>query len=200
MRNPRIPRAGVVLALGFVLATAGCGVAIQTSAQPITVPHQLFKTPTIPPIPHHSKPIDVYFLTRGHLIASTRYVEQGRISLEQQLQDALNELSAGPTTSELRSGLSTAMNEFPPAQLTLAGNVRHGVASVYLDSSFGLLDATELFDAGGQIVYTLTQFPQVQGVSLFFGGLREAFLGGGRIRYTGTVHRGDYQSIHPLAT
>ncbi len=190
----------MLCALGIVLATAGCGVAIQTSAQPIAVPGALFHTPSLPEPPHHGRAVDVYFLTRGHLAASTRYVPAAKLSLDALLQDTLNALTLGPTTSELRSGISTAMSEFPRSTLVLTGKVERGVASVDLDSTFGQLDATELFDADAQIVYTLTQFPQVTSVNFLFGGVRQAFLARGQVRYNASVGRPDYRSIAPLAS
>ncbi len=124
----------------------------------------------------------------------------GKVALDHFLQNTLNALTLGPTTSELRSGISTAMSEFPRSQVTLTGNVVDGVASVSLDSSFASLDATELFEADGQIVYTLTQFPQVTSVNFLFGGVREAFLARGKVNYSTSVGRPDYLSIRPLAT
>lgn len=197
----RIYRRIVVLcALGIVLVTAGCGVAIQTSAQQIAVPRDLFHTPSQPELPHHGRPVDVYFLTRGHLVASTRYVPAGKLSLDQLLQDTMNALALGPTTSEFKSGVSTAMSEFPRPSLILTGNVQHSVASVDLDSTFGQLDAAELFEADAQIVYTLTQFPQVTSVNFLFGGVREAFLQRGQVHYNASVGRPDYKTIAPLAS
>ncbi|MGA8297234.1 MAG: GerMN domain-containing protein [Acidimicrobiales bacterium] len=200
MTARRLPRLCVGLcALVIVLVTAGCGITVQTSAQPISVPADLFHT-AASKLLHHGRPVDVYFLTGSHLVASTRFVPEGRVSLDATLQDTLNVLSAGPTTSELRSGISTAMSEVPPAELTLVGNVRDGVASVNLDSSFSLLDATQLFQSNGQIVYTLTQFPQVRSVNIVFAGLREAWLEAGQERFNGTVNRTNYLTIRPLAT
>jgi spore germination protein GerM len=188
---------GALICIGIAMTTAGCGVALQSSAQPIAVPRDLFHTPTTPVLPKHGRPVDVYFLTRGHLVASTRYVSTDK-SLDPLLQDTLNALTAGPTTSEFRSGISTAVSEFPRASLTLL-HVAHGVASVNLDSTFALLDATELFEADGQIVYTLTQFPQVTSVTLVFGGVTEAFLARGQVSYKPSVGRPDYLTIRPLA-
>jgi spore germination protein GerM len=201
MRRRRLRRTVVGLfALVMLGATAGCGVAIQTSAQPISVPN-IFRTPAARQPPRHGRPVDVYFLTRGHLVASTRYVQQGKSSaIDDLLQNTLNQLAFGPTTTELRSGIVTAMSEFPAPQLSLVGNVRGGVASVELDSSFGLLDGPELFQADGQIVYTLTQFPQVHAVNLLLGGVKEAWLANGQTLYNGSVARHDYRSIRPLAT
>lgn len=201
MRARRLPRSvAAVLCLGFAIATAGCGVAIQSSAQSIAVPHELFQAPSVPNLLRHGRPVDVYFLTRGHLVASTRFVPTAKLSLDQLLQDTLNVLTLGPTTSEFRSGISTAMSEYPRSQLTLLGNVEHGEASVNLDSTFGELDATQLFDADGQIVYTLTQFPGVSSVNFVFDGVRQAFLARGQVRYNAPVGRPDYLSIRPLAT
>jgi spore germination protein GerM len=201
VKTRRVSRPTLALcALGLLVATAGCGVAIQTSAQQIAVPRDLFHTPSLPELPHHGRPVDVYFLTRGHLVASTRYVPASRLSIDQLLQDTLNELTLGPTTSEFRSGISTAMSEYPRAALILTGNVQHGVASVDLDSTFGLLDPTELFEADGQIVYTLTQFPVVTSVNFLFDGVRQAYLQRGQVRYNASVGRPDYRAVAPLAS
>lgn len=202
MTRRRVPTVVVALfALAIVGATAGCGVAIQSSAQQISVPHNLFHTPKAAQLQRHGRPVDVYFLTRGHLVASTRYVQGGKTAaIEDLLQNTLNQLAFGPTTTELQSGIVTAMSEFPPPQLSLVGNLRKGVASVELDSSFGVLDGSELFQADGQIVFTLTQFPQVHAVNLLLGGVKEAWLANGRTLYNGSVARRDYRSIRPLAT
>lgn len=200
MTTRRLSRlAPALLCFGIAVATSACGLAIQSSAQPIAVPGNLFHTPGSPALLRHGRPVDVYFLTRGHLVASTRFVPGGKLSLDQLLQDTLNVLTLGPTTSEFRSGISTAMSEYPRSQLTLT-DVSHGVASVDLDSTFGTLDATELFEADGQIVYTLTQFPEVNSVNFVFAGVREAFLNRGQVRYNVPVGRPDYRPIQPFAT
>jgi spore germination protein GerM len=200
MKMRRVPpMIGLLLALGVVIATAGCGVAIQTSAQQIAVPGDLFHTPSLPEL-HHGRPVDVYFLTRGHLVASTRYVSASKLSLDALLQDTLNALTLGPTTAEFRSGISTAISEFPLSSVILTGNVEHSVASVDLDSTFGQLDATELFEADAQIVYTLTQFPEVTSVNFLFDGVRQAFLQRGQVDYNAPVGRPDYRSIAPLTS
>jgi spore germination protein GerM len=201
MKTIRLPRAvALAICLAVAVATTGCGVAIQTSAQPLTVPRALFHAPSVPNLLRHGRPVDVYFLTRGHLVPSTRYIPSGKLTLDRLLQDTLNVLAIGPTTAEFRSGISTAMSLYPRAQLSLVGNVDRGVASVDLDSTFGSLDATQLFESDGQIVYTLTQFPGVSSVYFVFDGVREAFLDRGQVRYDDPVGRPDYLVMAPLAS
>lgn len=189
----------VAVALG-VVALAGCGIGIQVSAKPIHVPNNVFQAPKFPRTPaHHGDAIDVYFLTNGHLVASTRYLPAGRLTRTNELQYALNALSLGPTTSELRLGVTTAMSLFPPAQISVIGSVVDGVVAVALDQSFGNLDATEQAETDGQIVFTLTQFAGVRAVSFVFGGVKEAILPGAAVLYGGSVGRRDYRPIRPLS-
>jgi len=183
-----------------ITAFAGCGIGIQASANPINVPKNLFVAPKVPKTPlHHGNAIDVYFLTNGHLVASTRYLPAGHLTETQMLQDALNALTLGPTTSEERLGVTTAMSLFPQAQLSVLGSVKNGVVGVDLDQSFGNLDATQQYQTDGQIVYTLTQFPGVHTVSVVFGGVKEAILPGGHVSYGGSVDRLDYRAIRPTS-
>jgi spore germination protein GerM len=194
MRSPKLLALGVLTAL----ALSGCGIVIQSAAQPIAVPSHQFRVGPSGPSLRSGRPVDVYFLSNSRLVASARalYVPDG-VSLETQLQDTVNYLVSGPTTAEFHAGVTTALSEFPSAQVTVTA-VNHGVVSLDLDKSFATLDATQLFEADAQIVYTLTQFPEVSSVILIFGGVREAWLPGGSVIYE-SVNRSDYKSIGPIA-
>ena len=85
----------------------------------------------------------------------------------------------------------------PAAAVTLIGRVKHHVASVDLDSTFENLDTSELFEADAQIVYTLTQFHQVDGVNLVLGGVKIAWLPDGIEVNNRPVTRQDYRAIAP---
>lgn len=185
-----------VAALTF--AVSGCGIALQTTAQPFKVPANQFTSPTTPPATlHPGRAIDVYFLTDGYLVASVRHLPQGRLSLTRTLQIALNRLDAGPTSAEFGLGVTTALSVSPAATVTVIGGVKKHVASVDLDSTFDDLDTSELFQADGQIVYTLTQFHQVAGVNLVLSGVRVAYLPNGGEIANRPVNRLDYLEIAP---
>ena len=194
-------RRGGAIVVGTVvaLALAGCGVVFQTSAQPISVPANQFQAQAPKPSSTHDHPVDVFFLSNGHLVASTRYLGSGHLGLVTELQDALDALCAGPTTAELRAGATTAISVLPLAQVTVLGSVKKGVVSVVLDKTFNDLDATQLYEADGQIVYTLTQFVGVTAVSFVFDGVKEAWLPDGSVLFGQSVGEASYKAISPLA-
>jgi spore germination protein GerM len=182
----------------LAIALAGCGISVQSTAQPLTVPANQFPSPTNPPpSAHPGKAIDVYFLTNGHLVASLRHLPRGKVSLNRMLQLALNSLDAGPLSAEAELGVWTALSVSPDAAVTLIGKVKNHVASVDLDWTFANLDTSELFEADAQIVYTLTQFQQVDGVNLVLGGLKIAWLPDGIEVSNRPVTRQDYRAIAP---
>jgi len=81
--------------------------------------------------------------------------------------------------------------------VTLIGKVKDHVASVDLDWTFETLDTSQLIQADGQIVYTLTQFRYVNGVNLVLGGTRLAYLPDGGQITNRSVNRLDYRAIAP---
>ncbi len=192
-------RLGVGIAIAALGCTlSGCGIAIQATAQPFQVPSNQFSVPQGPPtIRHPGRAIDVFFLTDGYLVASTRHLPSGRHTLGQELQLALNDLDAGTTDAESRLGVTTSLSESPAATVTLIGKVKDHIASVDLDSTFAYLDTTQLFQADGQIVYTLTQFHEVDGVNLVLGGTKIAYLPNGGTISNRPVNRLDYRAIAP---
>jgi spore germination protein GerM len=197
--NRRVRLVAVVVGFVALVGTAsGCGIALQTIAQPINVPANQFTSPTTPPTARHpGRAIDVYFLTNGYLVASVRHLPRGNLSSERTLQTALNLLDAGPTSAEFGLGVTTALSVSPAATVTLLGGVKAHVASVDLDWTFETLDTSQLFQADGQIVYTLTQFRDVNGVNLVLGGSRLAYLPNGGQITNRPVNRLDYRAIAP---
>ncbi len=192
----RKPATTLIWLAVLAIALAGCGISVQSTAQPLLVPANQFPSPTNPPTSSHpGKAIDVYFLTNEHLVASLRHLPRGKVPLKRMLQLALNRLDAGPLSAEFELGVTTALS--PAAAVTLIGRVKHHVASVDLDSTFENLDTSELFEADAQIVYTLTQFHQVDGVNLVLGGVKIAWLPDGIEVNNRPVTRQDYRAIAP---
>jgi spore germination protein GerM len=192
-------RFSAALALAaLACAFSGCGIALQSTAQPFSVPANQFTLPTTPPTLRHSgRAIDVYFLSNGYLVASTRHLPPGHLSLDRELQLALNNLDAGPSDAESRLDVTTSLSVSPAATVTVIGPVTKNIASVDLDSTFAYLDTTQLSQADAQIVYTLTQFRQVDAVNLVLGGAKIAFLPDGTEITTRPVTRLDYRAIAP---
>ncbi len=185
-------------ATALAITASGCGIAPQSTAQPFNVPANQFTSPTTPPTTlHPGRAIDVFFITDGYLVASVRHLPKRKLTLDDKLQLALNGLDAGPTSAEFRLGVTTALSVAPAATVTLIGKVTHHVASVDLDSTFDDLDTTQLFQADGQIVYTLTQFRQVDAVNLVLNGEKIAYLPNGGVKRNLAVSRVDYRAIAP---
>jgi len=190
-----------VVALGaaaLAVTASGCGIALQSTAQPFNVPANQFTSPTTPPsTPHPGQAVDVFFLTDSYLVASVRHLPRGKLTLDRELQMALNSLDAGPTSAEFRLGVTTALSVAPAATVTVIGKVADRVASVDLDSTFDDLDTTQLFQADGQIVFTLTQFREVDAVNLVLNGEKIAYLPDGGVIRNRSVNRADYRAIAP---
>jgi hypothetical protein len=143
----------------FVVALAGCGSddegsspggsATQPPAQTTDPPAQ-----TSTEEEEHAEPIviSVYFLRDGKVGPTRRNSLLGaKVGT-----DAVEQLLAGPTSTDHRAGLTTAI----PAGTRLERlSIDSGTASVEL--SRGLSPPAE-----AQVVYTLTQFPTVRRVSI----------------------------------
>lgn len=130
----------VLLAL-LVLAAAGCGGDSSVGTPEPTVTTQ----PEVA-----TRVVSVYFLRDGKIAAAHRAVEAD----SQPAFAALTELLAGTSQDEQDAGLSSAI---PPGTQPAEVSIEDGVASV----------STELSqEASAQVVFTLTQFPTVERVTI----------------------------------
>ena len=107
---------------------------------------------------------------------------------------ALEALLGGPTASE--NGVGTAI---PDGTRLLGLTVRNGVATVDLTSEFesggGSLSMQMRL---GQVVYTLTQFPTVEGVRFELDGRPVDVFSGEGIILDHPVSRADYDDLLPV--
>jgi len=135
--------------------------------------------------------ISLYFM-RGQFIGTS----QRTIPWTQATATAaLRALLAGPNSTEKAAGLTTAI----PIGTALRGIVvRDGLATV---------DLTKAYESGGgtlsmtarlaQVVYTLTQFPTVKGVTFKVEGKAVRVFGGEGIVLDHPQKRSDYESVTP---
>ncbi len=140
----------LMLLLTIVLVS-GCGhgsratqgTTIQTSTVPATTNAG---TTTVAP-PQSQTTLRVYFLRDGKVAPVARAVETPAVATA-----ALEQLAAGPTAEETAEGFTTAAGNTPPKV-----TITNGIATVDTPvvSHLGL----------AQIVFTLTQFPTVHGVT-----------------------------------
>jgi Immunoglobulin-like domain of bacterial spore germination/Sporulation and spore germination len=143
----------------FVVALAGCGGDDEGSSPGGTATEPPAQT-TDPPAEtateeeEHSEPIviSLYFLRDG-LVGLTR---RNAIAGAKVGTARVEQLLAGPTSSDRVAGLTTAI----PAGTRLERlSIDGGTASVYLSRELSPA-------AAAQLVYTLTQFPRVRRVSI----------------------------------
>ena len=138
-----------LLLLGVAAALAGCGDAERTVTPTIT-------TTTAPP-PTRTSTVLVYFLRDGKVAAARRTVRHtGSVA-----SAAIEALIDGPTPEEAGAGLATAV--VPETELrslsVVDGTARIALAQPEIEEEDVVTTASV-----PQIVYTLTQFPEVRGV------------------------------------
>lgn len=108
---------------------------------------------------------------------------------------AVNALLAGPTTSETGRSISSAV---PDGSRLLGLTIVDGVATVNLSSEFesGAGSASVLTRLG-QMVYTLTQFPNVTAVVFQIEGVTRTTFGSEGVVLDKPVGRADYVALLP---
>ncbi len=171
----------VLLVAAIAAITAGgCAPVVPPGPAPATPAATATAPATVTPSPETSTPapvagtsIKVYFAYHEKMQPAARTAPAGTKAL---LKAALESLVAGPTASEKAAGLVTMV----PAGTKLRGVRLSGtVATVDFNAAFasggGSLSMT---DRLAQVVYTATQFPGVDSVSLQLDGKDIKVLGG----------------------
>ena len=190
-------RALTALALATVVL-AGCGGSTPAPAgSPTTTPSGTV-TPTASPTDSQTTPsvtihsLRVYFLRGEKVVSAYRAVP---VTGSAVASAAMTALLAGPSTAEMGAGVSTAI----PTGTALNGvRITNGVAQVDLSSTYasggGSLSMTARLM---QVVFTLTQFPTVTGVSLALDGVPTTVLGGEGVLIKTPATRSQYDSFLP---
>jgi hypothetical protein len=147
------------LLVGLLSLTVGCGVPQDgepRALDPSDVPFQEPVAAKVPEQPQGDRDVAVYLVQSAQLVRAERSIE-----LPASPRQVLRQLLDGPTSSELDSGLTTAI----PGSVELADiGLESGVAVVTLT---GFPDAQVRSDqttAFAQIVTTLDELPDVDGV------------------------------------
>jgi hypothetical protein len=113
----------------------------------------------------------VYLLHEGRLVIAHRQVAGPAV-----LQGALTALLNGPTAAERAAGLDSAV---PAATQLLDAALADGQATVDVTGSYGAGGGSLSMQARvAQVVFTATQFPNVDRVSFRMDGAPVGFLGG----------------------
>ncbi len=186
--------AALVVLAAAATALSACGVAVESAPRTIPrsqVPFHLLapagSTPST--VPTAIKEV-VYFLTVSsgtQLTPVTRYV-----AAPVGLRSIMQSLVEGPTSSELNSGVSTAIS---PAVQVLSATVNDGVATV--DFSEAIAGGTAQIPAVAQVVYTATDQPGVHEVRFEIDGDPTNVPTANSTLASGPVTRADYPSPLP---
>ena len=133
----------------------------------------------------------VYFSRDEKMAAATRVVPKTNAVGAAAMQALL----AGPTAEEKAAGMFSAI----PAGTTYLGlSIKDGVATVDLSQEYGSGGGSlSMFTRLAQVVFTLTQFPTVDGVRFKLDGKLIDTLGGEGIIVDKPVDRADYEDMSP---
>jgi germination protein M len=177
----------VTVVVAAVLAVAACGGSDETPSPSPTASPTATPSPTatgvLPDSPSPSPSgsltvLSVYFM-RGQFVGTAHRAVPATAA---PAGAAMRQLLTGPTAAEQVAGLHT---QIPPGTEVLGLTIRDGVATLDLSGEFAA-GGDPLEDRGrlAQVVYTLTQFPTVDGVRFRIDGEPLIFRSG-----EGTVQR-----------
>lgn len=196
---------GFVIGLGFLAAgCAGRGAEVvrpvgegspspSPSSNTSPTPGASHTPTTRPSSPSGSGSVtyDVWF-TKGEHLFVTRRTEPFTVAVG---RAALQSLLSGPSSAERAAGVGTAV---PSGTKLLDLNIEDGIATVDLSGTFD--------DGGGslsegmrlaQVVYTITQFPTVQGVNFRLDGKPVTAFSGEGIVLDHPQTRADWDDLLP---
>lgn len=188
--------AAALAAFAALAALAGCGLPVDRSPQAIDqreIPQALTDpspsvSPTTTTIPvSNAAPVRVYFTSPFGIIGQSRELHKPVT-----LQASLVALESGPSSSELKERIGTALPA--AADLTDLG-VSHGVASIELDPSFNSIGGTQSIDAIAQIVFTATFLPGIKAVRFVYQGYTIPTENEDGILIGRPVTRADYSAL-----
>jgi Sporulation and spore germination/Immunoglobulin-like domain of bacterial spore germination len=174
--------------LGF--AAAGCGSEKAVSLGPPAQSGSTSATESTGTLPT-SVSLEVWFLRGEQLTKQMRTRPATRLVATAAMQALL----AGPSRSELQTGLGTSI---PEGTRLLGIAIGKGVATVDLTSQYQSGGGSRSMQARlGQVVYTLTQFPTVNAVRFHLDGEPVNVFSGEGIVLDHPVGRSDYQDLLP---
>lgn len=132
------------------------------------------------------------YLLRGEYVATARRPIAGAAGSP---QTAIEELLLGPTSEEKTAGLHT---QIPTGAQLRSLKIENGLATIDLSGAFAAgIDATEDRARVAQVVFTLTQFPTVDGVAIRLDGTPLVFRNGEGKEQTRPLTRRAFEEITP---
>jgi Sporulation and spore germination len=175
--------------IAVVIGTAGCGSPDVTILRGPDLPPDVYGPPEPTPTVGADLPTqgDVWLVRNGRLREVKDRVFQGVATSE--AEALLLALFQGA------SGLRGFDTEIPSDTSINAVEVRDGLALVDLSDNFQLGSSRSLAMRAAQVVYTLTEDPQVDRVEFSFEGVSEQVLGASRDPLAPPVSRSDYAAL-----
>jgi germination protein M len=155
------------------LTTAKPPTTTPTTVTPATPVRTTDAPGTAPPTAPPSDLVDVkvYFLRNERLVIAHRSVTAPTV-----LRGAIEQLLAGPTAVELAAGMTTTV---PSGTTVLGVDLDRGLATIDLSSEFGSGGGSlSMFGRVAEVVFTATQFSNVDRVVFWMDGEPIEFLGG----------------------
>jgi spore germination protein GerM len=172
-----------------LLTLAACGVPAQQEAHPVTLPRRALDVAPSSAAPEPMGEVaQVLCLVRDNRLVQT----VRRVDAPQNPQQQLDQLVAGPTSSEQMQGLSTAL-----ATTALVVNLpgRQSIAAVEVsEAGEGTARSDEVL-AYGQIVCTLTSRADIAAVAFLRGGESLQVPRGDGTLSSQPLRAGDYRSL-----
>lgn len=214
--RPSVARRAVALiAIGVAsLLVSACGVPVGGAPQALPagkIPYNL-EGGAASAVPSTTQPVGRPATNHAYaiyLLDNNVLVPERRFAADPTPKVALAALAQGPSTVEFGAGVTSSLPLFPTPNLSIEHITRGGVATVALDASTASTDPVSLYEALGQIVYTLTQFcDTIQEVSFTYAGKPfPAFLPNGtapaapvvRVDYAEIVAPASGSAAHRLA-
>lgn len=206
VRSAAATLASVCLAVALAAAPVACG---GSSASPGSSSQSSHKS-SLSPMPTGSSgssvnpstgtpssrvTVSVYFM---HTVGDDHYIVAAhrRILVTTAIaQQTMAALLAGPNVAERAAGYESLI---PTGTRLLGLTIMHGIATVDLDGTYesgeGLLSTTGRL---GQVVYTLTQFPSINGVLFEIDHKKVSVFGDEGIAIDTPQRRADYEDITP---
>jgi germination protein M len=192
--SPAVPGGPSPAASALASSIPSPGSLVSSTPPPSSAPTVPVASATPTAIAARSIDLVVYLLRRGRLVPVQRQVP-ATLAVA---RAAMTALLAGPTPAESAAPSSLA-TLIPGGTQLLDIALANGVAVVDLTGQFESGGgAASMFGRLAQVVYTLTQFPSVTGVTFRLDGQPVTSFSGEGIVLTGPSIRADYRDFLPV--
>jgi len=164
-------KAWVVVALAALVGLSACGIPSDPQANQVeshNVPFHLL-SPTIPTSTTTTTPAAAFVTESIYLLnpSGLAVARLRNVAVPATLSATIDALLAGPTTSEVVAGITTAI---PLGVRVLSVTQAASTATINLNATFGLVSSSAETQAIGQLVLTATNQPGVSAVSFEING------------------------------